>query len=334
MLKKEGIETQLGSQPGLGCRDALYILKSLLQTRRKHNLPSSALFVDLEKASDTVRHKLLLKLLEIFGIPDDIIKVIQRLYKKVTLKLNSGSVKDSIPYSVGVRQGDAMVPVLFIVLMEAMAETLEDEWKSADIETVDLRHFKDTPTHQGRMHGQAWSTEGTTFNINHILYVDDSMFVFDKRSGMIKCAEIVRKHILRFALLMHYGKDGKKSKTEAVYFPPPGVETTQASVAKFGVDNDHGYITFTEKLKYLGSLFNTDLRDNQEMTARINKANQLLRLMMNVWRNKNITLRTEVIFYKAFCLNTILWGCESIIISAETKYKLETFQHKASICIK
>jgi hypothetical protein len=39
MLKKEGIETQLDSQPGRGCRDALYILRSLLQVRRKHNLP-------------------------------------------------------------------------------------------------------------------------------------------------------------------------------------------------------------------------------------------------------------------------------------------------------
>jgi hypothetical protein len=37
----------------------------------------------------------------------------------------------------------------------------------------------------------------------------------------------------------------------------------------------------------------------------------------------------KVIFYKAFCLNTILWGCESIIISAEIKRKLKTFQHKA-----
>jgi hypothetical protein len=51
--------------------------------------------------------------------------------------------------------------------------------------------------------------------------------------------------------------------------------------------------------------------------------------MTNVWRNKNITLRTKVVFYKAFCLNTILWGCESIIISAEIEHKLETFQHKA-----
>jgi hypothetical protein len=88
-------------------------------------------------------------------------------------------------------------------------------------------------------------------------------------------------------------------------------------VVNFGVDNDQGYITFTLKFKYLRSLFNTDLRDNQEIAAQINKANQLLQSMMDIWQNKNITLRTKVIFYKAFCLNTILWGCESIIISAE-----------------
>jgi hypothetical protein len=57
MLEQEGIEMQLGSQPGRKCRDALYILRSLLQTRRKHNQPSWALFMDMEKAFDTVRHE-------------------------------------------------------------------------------------------------------------------------------------------------------------------------------------------------------------------------------------------------------------------------------------
>jgi hypothetical protein len=74
----------------------------------------------LEKAFDTVRHELLFKLLEIYGIPEDMIKVIQRLYKKVMLKLKSGSAKDTILYSVGIKQGDAMVPVLFIVLACAL----------------------------------------------------------------------------------------------------------------------------------------------------------------------------------------------------------------------
>jgi hypothetical protein len=55
-----------------------------------------------------------------------------------------------------------------------------------------------------------------------------------------------------------------------------GIKATPKDVTQFGVYNDEGYITFTEKFKYLGSLFNADLRDNQEIAARINKANQLL----------------------------------------------------------
>jgi hypothetical protein len=148
MLKKEGINTQLGSQPGCGCRDTLYILRAFLQVRQKHNLPSWVLFVDLEKAFNTVRrHELLFKLLEIYKIPEDMIDVIRRLYKNIELKLNSGSAKDTSPYSVGVKQGDAMALVLFIVLMQAMAETLEDKWEAADIQSVNLHHFKDTTTH-------------------------------------------------------------------------------------------------------------------------------------------------------------------------------------------
>jgi hypothetical protein len=74
-----------------------------------------------------------------------------------------------------------------------------------------------------------------------------------------------------------------------------------------------------------------DLRDDREIATRINnKANQLLRSMTNIWQNKNITLKSKGIFYKAFYLNTILWGCGiDHLISSMIEYKLETFQHKA-----
>jgi hypothetical protein len=63
-------------------------------------------------------------------------------------------------------------------------------------------------------------------------------------------------------LTTHIGRDGKKSKIEAVFFLPPGTKATPKDVAQFGVENDQGYITFTEKFKYLKSVFNTDLRDD------------------------------------------------------------------------
>jgi hypothetical protein len=157
-----------------------------------------------------------------------------------------------------------MAPVLFIEHLQVMAETLEDKWEAADI-TLSLHRHP-----QGCMPRLVWDTKGKTFKINHILY-NDGKFVFDTKSDMIKGAEILRKHMTHFGLIMHIGRDEKKSKTEAVYFPPPGVKATPEDVAQLGVNNDQGYITFTE---YLPSLFNTDLRDDQEIAARFNKVNQ------------------------------------------------------------
>jgi hypothetical protein len=53
---------------------------------------------------------------------------------------------------------------------------------------------------------------------------------------MEKGAKILRKHMARFGLFMHYGKDGKTSKAEAVYFPPPGEEATPEDVKKFDIE--------------------------------------------------------------------------------------------------
>jgi hypothetical protein len=72
------------------------------------------------------------------------------------------------------------------------------------ISVIDLRHFKDTPKHCGRMHGQAWKAKGTTFTLESILHVDDGVFVFNTKGNMIKGAtKILRKHMAHFGLIMH-----------------------------------------------------------------------------------------------------------------------------------
>lgn len=47
-------------QPGVECRDGLYILRTALSTSRYHNQEMYALFVDLVKAFNTINHKLML----------------------------------------------------------------------------------------------------------------------------------------------------------------------------------------------------------------------------------------------------------------------------------
>eukprot|EP00978_Attheya_sp_CCMP212_P044245 scaffold305120_cov29-Attheya_sp.AAC.2 len=90
VIKIEGIENQFGSQPGRGCQDGLYIICTMLQLRRNHNLPTWGLFVDLVKAFNTANHILLYEILHKYGVPPQLVNVIQRLYDGASVNLKVG----------------------------------------------------------------------------------------------------------------------------------------------------------------------------------------------------------------------------------------------------
>ena len=69
LLGKHGINTQFGATPEVGCQDGSFTLKTLLDLRRQHNLPTFVAFVDLVKAFDTTNHELLVEILQQYGAP-------------------------------------------------------------------------------------------------------------------------------------------------------------------------------------------------------------------------------------------------------------------------
>ena len=82
-------------------------------------------FVDLVKAFDTIHHKLLFKHFKKYGIPIYLIKVIKKLYKDFKIEIKVGKKKELIDYSMGVKHGDNLAPILFIIFMQFMAELVE-----------------------------------------------------------------------------------------------------------------------------------------------------------------------------------------------------------------
>jgi hypothetical protein len=128
-LEKVGIETQYGCVPGKGCADALFSIKTALQTRKQHGKDTWAAFIDLVKAFDTADHELLFLILKKYGVPETLVSVIAKMYKDAVVILKVGEESREVPYKVGVKQGDNMAPVLFIYLMNAFAETLAKKRK-------------------------------------------------------------------------------------------------------------------------------------------------------------------------------------------------------------
>jgi hypothetical protein len=64
LLSKHGTWFLFGGTPELGCCDGLFVLKTMLNMRKNHNLPSYVGFVDFVKAYDTANHDLLVNIFE------------------------------------------------------------------------------------------------------------------------------------------------------------------------------------------------------------------------------------------------------------------------------
>ena len=93
-----------------------------------------------------------------------------------------------------------------------------------------------------------------------------------------------------FGLIMHIGTGGKKSKTQAVYYPPKLLGKGEIQLVKEGdtFTIRDGYIAFTKKFRYLGSIINSDLRDIHEIKKRIQKATNQMHELTHLWKNKHI----------------------------------------------
>ena len=80
------------------------------------------------KAFDTSNNALLVAILGKYDAPPRLCPTIKCAYKKIRVKVIIGKVETSIDFKLGVKQGDSMAPVLFIFLIMAFSQTLEDEW--------------------------------------------------------------------------------------------------------------------------------------------------------------------------------------------------------------
>jgi hypothetical protein len=164
----------------------------------------------------------------------------------------------------------------------------------------------------------------------HLIFVDNSTFLFESPQCIESGSQTIREHYARFGLVMHVGRGEKKSKTEEMHAPAtlnqePIPEGTRIEL------RGGAHIHLTTKFKYVGSTVTSKLSDNLYVNTRIGIANLQTVQMKELFRCKGISRRTKKFIYwcQSIPIITVLWGCATWALKEEEKRMLELFHHGA-----
>ena len=120
-------EEQNGFRKNRRGTEILYILKELIEEAGKENKQLYCMFLDIEKAYDTVNRQIMWELVERLGFDEHIRKILKSMYRNTIAKYHLNEVViDEVRSEIGLRQGCTLSPLLFMIVMEELTQRIKN----------------------------------------------------------------------------------------------------------------------------------------------------------------------------------------------------------------
>jgi hypothetical protein len=98
----------------------------MLEKHIEHGYDLYLLFVDFKQASDSVNRKKLMEVMNKMGIPHKIIRMVEMTMNHTKAKVKIGNkLSETFEFSAGVKQGDGLSAVLFILTMHIAVNKID-----------------------------------------------------------------------------------------------------------------------------------------------------------------------------------------------------------------
>lgn len=225
-------ESQSGI-PGRHISDPILTAQAIIHRARKHNLEQAIIFLDFEKAFDSVDHEYTFKLMEKMNIHPVFIQWAKLAFTQTNAKLIvNGKPTPGFQLPGGGRQGDNLYPLLFALVMQGLKVTIDN---TVDVNTG--QHLKGVPI--------PYTNKRLTLK----QYVDDSAIYITSTRDI---------RIMYTAVTNFCKASGMKinwEKTEGIFLGawaenPPYMQAFLGPLTPIRFVNSHN--EYIRKLKYLG----------------------------------------------------------------------------------
>ena len=260
---------QTGFLKGRFIGENIRLIDSVINFTAAKNIPGLLVFLDFEKAFDTVEWPFIQKTFQHFNFGPSIISWIKLFYHDIeTCILNNGWSSNFFKLERGVRQGCPLSPYLFILCAEVLADAIRNDNNIKGI-TVDGQEIKIS------------------------LYADDTTLILDgSRASFQNSLQVLEPFSLISGLRLNY------KKTEVLW-----IGANAGSEEKLCPEHDLKWMK--NKVKTLGVWLSTD----PIITMKANYDEKLTKLKasLSCWELRRLSLLGKITVLKSLIVSQLTY---------------------------
>ena len=281
-LKENIKERQTAYLKGRLINDNIRAMVGALNVANLEQISGILLSLDAKKAFDSVSHRYIEKVLNSFGL-GDFVWVFKTLYRDLqTDIIVNGQIVPGFKILRGVKQGDSLSCILFIMCMEPLLRNIEANNRIQPIVSASL----------GQSLPKAYA------------YADDVNATIKNTPAGIQ--EIFREYE---RLSRNSGLELNADKTEILNFGSNRDQLYQVTY----LENNHTIVP-SNKIKINGILFqaNTELMVDTNVKAAIEKMDA----QMKKWTRRNLSILGKILLTKIFGISQAIFIMQSLVLEA------------------
>ena len=285
-LDKTLREEQAGFRQDRSCTDHIATMRIIIEQSLEWQAPLYCVFVDFQKAFDSVDREVIWKLMHHYGFPPKFVNIIRQLYENATCQvIHDGKLTDPFTIQTGVRQGCILSPTIFLMVID---------WVMRQ-------------STKGRRTGIQWTF---TKQLEDLDFADDIALLShkhqDAQEKLNRVAEEGEKTGLKIS----------KTKTEVMR-----VNNKQHAPIQLHQED----IKEVDKFVYLGSVVNKDGGTDEDIKSRTSKARHAFRILRSIWRSSALSQHNKIRIFKSNVQSVLLYGSETWRTTKTNSRKLQAF---------